>query len=132
MIFVIATLAGRMMIFDGLDLTTRTIKLRPRQVDSCLMCKRRCQKQSKFSPQDIEDELSQLDYTQFCGVKNYDDKTVAVRLLDPRDRISCLDYNRIIDEANKSHLLIDTRSNCQFQICSLPNSMSMSILYLDI
>lgn len=118
-----------MMIFDGFDLTTRTIKLRPKQVDSCLVCKPRSEKNS-FSPQDIEYRLAQFDYNQFCGVKNFDDKTVAVKLLSPEERISCLDYKKIIDEDKTSHLLIDTRPKCQFQICSLPNSMSIYIRLL--
>lgn len=132
------SLSGRMMIFDGLDFTTRVIKLRSRQAESCVMCRRvvvsstSTSQTAPLTRETIESTLNEFDYNQFCGVNNYTDKTVSVRLLSPTDRISCLDYysNIMVSEKNQTateqHLLIDTRPKCQFEICSLPNSISES------
>jgi hypothetical protein len=110
-----STLNGRMLLFDGLDFQTRIIKLRPKQIDSCLVCK-----------QDNKsiDILDKFDYNQFCGVSNYNDKTLEVKLLNiETQRISCLKYKEEM-QANNNHLLIDVRPTHEFQICSLSNSIS--------
>jgi hypothetical protein len=117
-----------MLVFDGLDFQTRIVKLRPRQTQSCLMCSR---KQTSLNEHDIRGALDLFDYSLFCGgINDYNDKGVQIKLLDDlTERVSCNVYKEIIerqDQLNdfKTHLLIDVRPECQFKICSLPNSIS--------
>ena len=107
-----------MLIFDGLDFQTRIIKLRPRQIENCIMCKNVNQ---SLTNEKINDILSSFDYNFFCGVSNYNDKTLNISVLDETQRITCSEYKALSEE---SHLLVDVRPKCQFQICSLPNSLS--------
>lgn len=117
--FIKATLSGRLLIFDGFDFTTRVIKLRPRQLDTCVMCK-----QANSTVDDSKRFLESFDYAQFCGVSTYNDKGTTLSILDvQKQRISCRDYN----ELRESHLLIDVRPECQFKICALPNSINIPI-----
>lgn len=112
-----------MMVFDGLDFTSRVVKLRSRQIETCVICQAAAL--SSLSIPKVEEILNKINYNLFCGVSNYTDKSISVRLLDPSERISCTDYyQKMREEANKSHILIDTRSKCQFQICAIPNSIS--------
>jgi adenylyltransferase/sulfurtransferase len=103
-----------MLIFDGLEFQTRIIKLRPKQTE-CIMC--------SLQEKKTLDILEKFDYNQFCGVVNYNDKTLHISLLDSAtQRISCPKYKEI--STSDSHLLIDCRPQHEFQICSLPNSIS--------
>lgn len=125
----VGALNGRMLIFDGLDFTTRVIKLRPKQVNSCQMCMNAIKLGQESNAGDnkqsvIKSLLDNFDYTQFCGVSNYNDKTLNINILDESQRISCKEYKSIENETNVSHLLLDVRPQCQFKICSLPNSIS--------
>jgi hypothetical protein len=113
-----------MLILDGLDLRTRVVKLRARQVDTCLMCRQRS-KQMEMS--EMRRVLDQFDYIQFCGVANYSDKAVEVQgVLDAAtERLTCEQYNEMRSKKTvEGHLLLDVRPACQFSICSLPNSFS--------
>ncbi len=122
------SLNGRMLIFDGLDFQTRLIKLRPRQSNNCLMCKSLLNN-SELTEEQINEILNKFDYNLFCGVSNYNDKTLDINLLDPNtQRVSCDFYFKEIYSNNqnkeKEHLLIDVRPKCQFKICSLNDSIS--------
>ena len=113
-----------MLIFDGLDFTTRTIKLRPRQVNTCLMCSKSLASLTRLEMSQL---LDQFDYSSFCGVSNYNDKSLTVNLLDQEtERVTCDFYNKNIYSVDKEtpHLLIDVRPKCQFNICSLDRSIS--------
>lgn len=71
--------------------------------------------------------LETFDYNLFCGGTAYNDKTINVNLLDTQNqRIECSDYKKLYESNEAPHLLIDVRPKCQFQICSLPNSISKS------
>lgn len=106
------------MIFDGLDFLTRIIKLRPRQSENCLMCKTALD--TNLSSNCKIQILDEFDYSQFCGVSNYNDKSQDIAVLSDDKRINCMEYKNLSD----SHLLIDVRPKCQFNICSLPQSIS--------
>ena len=123
-----ASLSGRMLIFDGLDFQTRVIKLRPRQSETCEMCRHLGQ---SLSHQEITELISRFDYEFFCGVSNYNDKSTDINLLDnEKQRISCQVYKEIVDQMQtRSHLLIDVRPKCQFNICSLSQSLSTFLLF---
>lgn len=113
-----------MLIFDGLDFQTRIIKLRPRQTETCLMCKNA---NSKLTIEGIREILSSFDYTVFCGTSNFNDKSLNLNILDSKtERITCAQYKDIItQQESNTHMLIDVRPKCQFNICSLPNSLSI-------
>ena len=64
--------------------------------------------------------LENFDYSQFCGVSNYNDKSQDITFLNAQKRIDCLEYKNY----SEPHLLIDVRPKCQFNICSLPKSIS--------
>ena len=116
-----------MLIFDGLDFQTRVVKLRPRQVETCAICRHMSERKA-LELDDVARILEEFDYALFCGVSNYNDKTPSVRLLDETRRITCEHYKRLAEDAKrsatKSHLLIDVRPKCQFEICSLDESLS--------
>jgi len=117
------SLNGRMFIYDGLDFQTRVIKMRPRQVHSCEMCNFVLREKLNLSEEKCRVKLNEFDYLQFCGTANYNDKTVGVNLLDPcTQRITCDEFVRVFNQ--EKDLLIDVRPECQFKICSLPNSLS--------
>lgn len=116
-----------MLIFDGLDFQTRIIKLRPRQVDTCIMCQYAIKAENNLSLEVVKEILDKFDYNQFCGVSNYNDKTLDIKVLGEEQRISCLNYKEILPER---HLLIDVRPKCQFKICRLPNSISSSFEFI--
>lgn len=117
------TLNGRMLIFDGLDFLTRVVKMRPRQVHTCEMCNFVFKEALNLSEDKCRLKLNEYDYLQFCGTLNYNDKSLGVNLLDANtQRITCEEFSRIFNE--EKDLLIDVRPECQFKICSLPNSKS--------
>lgn len=62
-------------------------------------------------------ESGDLDYAVFCGKP-------IMTLIDPvTERISVQSYKEILDH-NTKHTLVDVRPKEQFEICSLPNSLS--------
>lgn len=114
-----------MLIFDGLDFKTSIVKLRSRQTESCAMCRMISLSSCSQLPREVvAQKLTQFDYNQFCGMNNFTGMLPDVRLLEPSERVSCLEYEKINQDANKNHILIDTRPKSQFQICSLSNSIS--------
>lgn len=108
------------MIFDGLDFQTRIIKLRPRQIENCIMCQAALD--SELNKERKCQVLENFDYSQFCGLSNYNDKSQDINVLDVQKRIDCLEYKNFCEP----HILIDVRPKCQFNICSLPESLSKS------
>lgn len=127
-----SNLNGRMLIFDGFDLQTRIIKLRPRQIETCVMCKHTTITKESNNNSDyrksVENILNSFDYSQFCGVQNYNDKTYSINILNSdTQRITCLEYNEICNKNEEKHLLIDVRPSCQYKICSLKNSINIPI-----
>ena len=110
MVNILAVLAGKMFIFDGLSGTSRTIKLRQRQVD-CLVC--------GANPS----IASLVDYQAFCGC-GATDKVPSLSLLSSSDRVSCQEYHSVVTSRTK-HLLIDVRSTVEFAICHLDNAISI-------
>ncbi len=98
-------LSGRMLLFNGLDMTFRSIKLRPRS--------------------DHADKIEKLiDYEQFCGAKATD-KDSGLTLLTKADRMSVQDYSK--SRMEKSHLLIDVRSAPEMDICRLDEAVNIPI-----
>mmetsp|Transcript_19533 Transcript_19533/g.32015 ORF Transcript_19533/g.32015 Transcript_19533/m.32015 type:complete len:454 (-) Transcript_19533:620-1981(-) len=108
-------MARRLMLFDALDNTFRTVKLRGRD-PKCVVC---------GDTPTVRDP-STFDYESFCGgtCLGRVEASKMIDLLDPRRRISVEDYKKIRDDKTK-HLLLDVRPRLQFDICSLPNSTNI-------
>ena len=106
------TMSQRMLLFDALAATFRTIKLRPKQAN-CVVCGE-------------NPSIKQLiDYEQFCGAKATD-KSKQLKLLPDEDRITVHEYKNFISEG-KPHVLIDVRVPVQVRICQLPNSSNIPL-----
>lgn len=106
------TLSGRLLLFDGLSSTIRNVKLRDRREDCDV-----CSKTPKIT--------ALIDYEAFCRMAATD-KTGQVNLLTPQERISVQQLKQIIDQ-HIPHTLIDVRSESEFEICQLPNSLHISM-----
>lgn len=97
----------KLLLFDALDGSMRTIKLRPKQ-KNCAVC-------------GVEPSITKLiDYVQFCGA-GATDKSQNKHLLTDSDRISVQDYKNVVENGVK-HVLIDVRQPVELEICRLPNS----------
>ena len=97
-------LSGSMVIYDALAARFRHVKLRGRQVGA---------------------EVDQLiDYEQFCGALATD-KDEPLRLIQPEERLSVLEYKR--DISDKPHLLIDVRTEPEMEICRLDNAVNIPV-----
>lgn len=101
----------RLLLFDGLQSTFRSITLRSRRAN-CEGC----------SEENMNKE--KIDYEQFCGV-SASDKDYALTILSPKDRIDVCDYQ--LTFSNESHLLIDVREPIELMICKLPNAINIPL-----
>lgn len=105
-------LSGRLLLFDGIQATFRSVKLRGKR-ENCSVCS------------ETATVTKLIDYEQFCGM-NASDKDTKLNVLDNDDRITVHQYNEIVKEQLR-HILIDVRSSNEFRICSIPNSMNVPI-----
>lgn len=105
-------LGGRLLLFDGSRATFRTVRLRGKR-ENCDVC----------ADKPIITRL--MDYEQFCGSRA-SDKDFRLNLLEENERISVYDLNAI-RKAEKPHLLIDVRSENEFEICHIPSSLNIPI-----
>ncbi|XP_055305180.1 adenylyltransferase and sulfurtransferase MOCS3 [Sitodiplosis mosellana] len=106
------TLSGRLLLFDGINSTFRNVKLRRKSVN-CEVC---------AEPRKI---TSLIDYEQFCGMKA-SDKDMKLEILPQNQRVSV----QILNERrqnNDRHLLIDVRSENEYEICQLNRSENYPI-----
>lgn len=110
-------LCGRMLLFDGKETIIRIVKLRGKSVN-CKIC---------IEPKKI---TSLIDYEQFCGMKA-SDKDVKLELLPENHRVTVhnLHQSRLNGD---SHLLIDVRTENEYNICRLERSENYPIkLFTD-
>lgn len=106
------TLTGRLLLFDGLHAIFRNVRLRGKR-DDCQIC----------SATPTINEL--IDYEQFCGLRA-SDKDMQLEILLRDQRITAQDYHHMTNEA-KPHLLVDVRSENEFDICKLKHSINIPI-----
>lgn len=110
------TLSGRMLLFDGYDTTFRCIRLRKKKLN-CDVC-------------GINPRIKNLiDYEQFCG-SAANDKTMSLVLLNTNERITVDELFKLRSE-EEPHLLIDVRSNLEYEMCHLSNSLNIHINNLE-
>ncbi|GLV31969.1 Ubiquitin-like activating enzyme 4 [Carabus blaptoides fortunei] len=103
-------LAGRLLLFDGSNTTFRNVQLRKRN-PQCAVCG------------DIPTVTAPIDYEQFCR-SNAHDNGDMISILSKDERISVLDYDKLVKQDCK-HLLLDVRSELEFQMCRLPESVNV-------
>ncbi|XP_067213846.1 adenylyltransferase and sulfurtransferase MOCS3 isoform X2 [Linepithema humile] len=109
-------LSGRLLLFDGIKTKFHNVCLRPKNAD-CAIC----------GEHRIICKL--IDYEEFCGAKA-NDKEINLDLLKKEERISVEEYNQIIKDDLKSHILIDVRSPEEYQICHLQHSINIPFTQL--
>lgn len=102
------TLSGRLLLFDGINSTFRNVKLRGKSAN-CEVC---------FEPRKIR---SLIDYEQFCGMKA-SDKNMKLQLLPQNQRVSVQHLKECRQNNHTKYLLIDVRSENEYQICRLDSS----------
>lgn len=106
------TLSGSLLLFDAARTTFRNVRLRGKQ-DSCAVC--------SANPT----ITALIDYEQFCGMKA-SDKDTKLNILPLEQRITVEELQQI--RANKlEHLLIDVRTENEFEICQLENAENRPI-----
>lgn len=105
------TLAGKLLLFDGREGKSRTIKLRKRD-PKCAVCG------------EHPTITAPIDYVLFCGSGAHD-KIENLKLLEPSDRVDVKEY-RDIRTAQKQFLL-DTRPPVEFEIAHLPEAINITL-----
>lgn len=102
-----------MLLLSGAaDPMFRTVRMRGRRKD-CFACGDK----ASLSLGVME---SSMDYVQFCGIER------CKKILPPQDRISALDFAKIVRES-KEYLLLDVREKEHFDLCSIPGSVNVPI-----
>jgi adenylyltransferase/sulfurtransferase len=90
----------------------RSVRLRAKR-PKCLAC-------STEAGLTLESLTSEsLDYVLFCGV------TAPVQILRPEERIEAGEYEKVMKEKSKNHLLVDVREKVQFDMCSIEGSINV-------
>ncbi|XP_065661175.1 adenylyltransferase and sulfurtransferase MOCS3 isoform X6 [Hydra vulgaris] len=102
---------GSMLLFDGFRGVFRNIKLRGKK-DICSVCGK-------------NPTITHLvDQERFCG-SAHTDKAISLSILPDAKRITVEEYANL-RLLNKPHLLIDVRPKVEFDICSLPDSITIN------
>jgi len=107
----------RLLLFDALEATFRSIRLRGRQ-PHCAVCG------------DNPSITELIDYEQFCGGRATD-KSGNIVLLTQSERISVTNYKVVLD-TNVTHVLLDVRLPVEMEICQLPNKNTVNIPIADL
>ncbi|CAG2118918.1 unnamed protein product [Medioppia subpectinata] len=105
--------AGQLLLFDGLNGSFKSIKLRGKSAD-CISCGPNAT---------IGPEL--MDYEEFCGVQC--NQSQSLKILAPEERMSCKEYESNYLNAKIDHLLIDVRPKLQAEITKLENALSIPL-----
>ncbi|CAG2169636.1 unnamed protein product [Oppiella nova] len=111
------TYAGQMLLFDGLNGSFKTVKLRGKRED-CISC---------GANRTLGSEL--MDYEEFCGVQC--NASQSLKILAPEERMSCKEYETQYLNARSDHLLIDVRPKLQADITKLENAINIPLGELE-
>ncbi|XP_041983580.1 adenylyltransferase and sulfurtransferase MOCS3-like [Aricia agestis] len=109
-------LVGRMLLFDGEDMTFRNVKLRPRNPE-CAVC----------SPNPTITSL--IDYEVFCKAQAKE-KDLDLQVLTPEYRKSATQLADEMTQTNvteERHLLVDVRSAPEFNMCNIEGAVNYPI-----
>ena len=105
--------AGKMLLFDGMQGSFRTLQIREKKAD-CISC---------GTNPTITSDL--IDYEEFCGVKCA--SQMQVKILTPDERMTVEQYKQDFIDSNKHHLLIDVRAKLQSDISKLSNAIQIPL-----
>ena len=100
-------LSGRLLLFDGLAGSFRTVKLRPRKAEA------------------VEGVKELVDYVQFCGA-GANDKDESLKILDEGDRMSAVELSSAL-KSLPLPLVVDVRTVPEREICSIPDTLGMPL-----
>ncbi|XP_016839633.1 adenylyltransferase and sulfurtransferase MOCS3 [Nasonia vitripennis] len=104
-------LSGRLLMFDGMETTFRNLKLRQKNLE-CAVC-------------GTNPTIHKLiDYEEFCGAKA-NDKNPNLKILNANERITVNEYKELSKISSKPYLLVDVRSQEEFEMCSLEDSINI-------
>ncbi|XP_047522330.1 adenylyltransferase and sulfurtransferase MOCS3 [Pieris napi] len=105
-------LVERLLLFDGEDMTFRTVKLRGRNL-KCPICS------------DKPTITSLVDYEMFCNSRAQE-KDLDLKILGPENRISATELADKLSEIDleQRHLLVDVRSEPEFKMCSIDGAVN--------
>ncbi|KAM0463163.1 hypothetical protein ACHAPV_003290 [Trichoderma viride] len=103
-----------LLLFSAMsDVPFRTVRMRGKR-KGCFAC---CGDGTALTLNELK---TSMDYVQFCGINQ------PVKLLQPEERISVAEYERISQE-HKSHLLLDVREKEHFGVCNIKGSINVPI-----
>ena len=106
--------AGKMLLFDGLAGSFRTVTIRGRSKD-CAVC--------GDSPS-IGPEL--VDYEDFCGTPMCEENR-SLKILAPEERLTCSEYKESVVDKDVPHLLIDVRPAVQASVFKLNHAYNIPL-----
>lgn len=104
-------LSGKFLMFDGMEMTFKKLKLRLKN-PGCAIC---------GTNPSIH---TLIDYEEFCGAKA-NDKNPNLKILNADERINVFEFNEISKLSSKPYLIVDVRSNQEFEMCHLKNSINI-------
>ena len=110
-------LASRMVMFDAMNSSFRTFKLRSRD-KNCKICG------------DNPSITSLIDYELFCNASSNDKPTALSLLQDASQHIPIQDYAKDIYK-KMPHLLLDVRPALQYDICAVEHSFNIPLAEID-
>ncbi|KAL7783578.1 hypothetical protein V8C37DRAFT_397055 [Trichoderma ceciliae] len=103
-----------MLLFSAMgDVPFRTVRMSGKR-KGCFACS------GDGTALTLDELKTSMDYVQFCGVSQ------PVSLLQPEERISVAEYERISRE-HRNHLLLDVREKEHFGVCNIAGSINVPI-----
>ncbi|XP_068627238.1 adenylyltransferase and sulfurtransferase MOCS3 [Battus philenor] len=111
-------LVERLLIFDGEDITFRTVKLRPKNL-SCEVCS------------ETPTITTLVDYEIFCRTQAKE-KDLDLHILPPKNRITATQLDELLKgrhdvNEDKRHLLVDVRNEAEFDMCRIDGAVNYPI-----
>ena len=110
---------SKLLVFDGLSCSFRSIRLRKRQLQ-CPVC--------GDKPSITMDNLP--NYEVFCG-STATDKCMTLNILKPNERITAVEYKHSILDSRLPHVLLDVRQPVELDICALPHAINFPIKSIE-
>ena len=102
-----------MLLFDGLEGSFRSIKIRNKNEDCQI-----CSKNASIKP-------AEFDYEKFCGTPSCD-TAGQLALLHELERVEIEAYRKVLD-SKQAHILIDVRPSNDFNIVKLDHSRNLPL-----
>ncbi|CAH0602429.1 unnamed protein product [Chrysodeixis includens] len=109
-------LVERMLIFDAEDMTTRTVRLRKRNV-MCAACS------------DSPTITHLVDYEAYC-MAPANDKDLKLQILPSENRITALEVSALLKDKQPSYI-VDVRADPEFLMCHLSGADNWPIDHLN-